>query len=52
MFLISRSSKEFYDKGFQDCANKVREIITDKDAVIADKEAEITRLKKLLSIQD
>lgn len=50
--LYGTSSKEFYDKGFQDCADKVRGIIADKDAEIADKDAEILRLKKLLSIQD
>ncbi|MDE7044106.1 MAG: hypothetical protein K2O97_03650 [Acetatifactor sp.] len=50
--LYGTSSREFYDKGFQDCADKVRGIIAEKDAEIADKDAEIIRLKKLLLIPD
>lgn len=56
--LYGTSSKEFYEKGFQDCADKVHEIIAGKDAEIAEKDAEISekdaeiaRLKRLLSIQ-
>lgn len=50
--LYGTSSREFYDKGYQDCEDKVRGIIADKDAEIADKDAEILRLKRLLSIQE
>ena len=40
--LYGTSSKEFYEKGFQDCADKVHEIIAGKDAEIAEKDAEIS----------
>ncbi len=50
--LYGTSSREFYDKGYQDCEDKVRGIIADKDAEIADKDAEILRLKRMLSIQE
>lgn len=51
--LYGTSSKEFYEKGFQDCADKVHEIIAGKDAEIAEKDAGISEkmlkfLKKAL----
>ena len=50
--LYGTSSKEFYEKGFQDCADKMHEIIAGKDAEIAEKDAEISEKDAEISEKD